>query len=100
SRPTEKGPYLGLSVSPVPTVLRDQLSLQRNVGLVVDFVEKDSPAEAAGFRKSDVLQKLDEQILVNTQQFAVLVRIHEINQPVKFTVIRAAKPIELNATLV
>src|SRR5438105_3161092 len=30
-RPTEKGSYLGLSVSPVPTVLRDQLKLQRGV---------------------------------------------------------------------
>jgi len=100
SRPTEKGAYLGLSVSSVPTVLRDQLNLQRNVGLVVNFIEKDSPAEAAGFKQSDVLQKLDDQILIDTRQFAVLVRIHDVNQPIRFTIIRQAKPMEINAKVV
>jgi hypothetical protein len=100
NRPTEKGAYLGLSVTSVPTVLRDQLKLQRGVGLVVNFVDKDSPAEAAGFKQSDVLQKLDEQILINSQQFAVLLRTHDINQEVRFTIIREAKPIELSAKLV
>ena len=99
SRPTEKGAYLGLSVSSVPTVLRDQLKLQRNVGLVVNFVEKDSPAEAAGFKQSDVLQKLDDQILIDSRQFAVLVRMHDVNQPVRFTIIREAKPMEVVAKL-
>jgi PDZ domain len=100
SRPTEKGAYLGLAVSSVPTVVRDQLNLKKNVGLVVNFIEKDSPAEAAGFKPSDILQKLDDQLLVNTQQFAVLVRIHDINQPVRFTIIRQARPMEISAKLV
>src|SRR3954468_24148128 len=36
-QPKEKGPFLGVSASPVPAVLRDQLKLQPGVGLVVDF---------------------------------------------------------------
>ncbi len=97
ARETEKGAYLGISVTSVPSVLRDQLKLQKNMGLVVNFVEKGSPAEAAGIRQSDILQKLDDQLLINPQQFAVLVRTHDVSQPVRFTLIREAKPTEVSA---
>jgi hypothetical protein len=45
---TEKGAYLGVSTTPAPQVLRQQLSLPRGVGLVVDSVAPKSPAEQAG----------------------------------------------------
>ena len=95
SRPTEKAAYVGVSVSAVPQVLRDQLKLQRGVGLVVNYVEKSSPAEAAGLRQSDVLQKLDDQILIDSRQFSVLIRIHPTDKDIRFTLIREAKPMEL-----
>src|SRR4051794_20453650 len=38
-QPTEKAPFLGVSASPAPAVVRDQLKLPRDTGLVVDFVE-------------------------------------------------------------
>jgi len=97
TRETEKGAYLGISVTSVPAVLRDQLKLQRNMGLVVSFVEKGSPAETAGIRQSDILQKLDDQLLINAQQFAVLVRGHDVSHPIRFTLIREAKPMEVTA---
>jgi hypothetical protein len=100
TRPTEKGPYLGVGVTPVPAVVRDQLKLQRGVGLVANFVEKGSPADTAGVHENDILTKLDDQVLVNPQQLAVLVRIHKLDEPMRLTVIREAKPMELNAKLV
>jgi hypothetical protein len=56
----EKAAFLGVATSPAPDTLRAQLDLPRGVGLVVDFVEKDSPAEAAGLKVHDVLEKLDD----------------------------------------
>src|SRR6266850_4592977 len=35
----EKASYLGIATSPMPTVLRDQLKLDKGVGLVVDRVD-------------------------------------------------------------
>jgi hypothetical protein len=99
-RPTEKGAYLGVGVTPVPAVVRDQLKLQRGVGLVANFIEKESPAESAGLHENDILTKLDDQMLVNPQQFAVLVRIHKVDEPMKLTLIREAKPMEISARLV
>jgi serine protease Do len=98
--PMEKGAWLGLNTSPPPHVLRQQLQLPRGVGLVVDMVAPDSPAQAAGVKQFDVLHKLNDQILINQQQLAVLIRTFKPGDEVKLTVIRDGKPQELTAKLV
>src|SRR5688572_20447946 len=89
---TEKGSYIGVATSPIPAVLREQLKLPSGSGLVVDRVEPDSPAEAAGIKAYDVLQKLDEQVLINPHQFGVLVRSLKPEVEAKLSIIREAKP--------
>ena len=96
----EKGSYLGVSASPPPAVLRKQLGLAVGMGLVVDFVVPDSPAAKAGLQQYDVLQKLEDQLLVNQEQFSVLVRSHKPGNEVKLTIIRDGKPQTLTAKLV
>jgi membrane-associated protease RseP (regulator of RpoE activity) len=98
-RMLEKGPFIGVSASPVPPVLRDQLQLKPGIGLVVDFVAPDSPAEKAGLRRSDVIEKLDDQLLVNPQQLAVLVRTRKPGDELKLAVIRAASPQAISVTV-
>lgn len=95
----EKGSYLGVSASPPPAVLRKQLGLPVGMGLVVDFVVPDSPAGKAGLQQYDVLQKLEDQLLVNQEQFAVLVRSHKPGDEVKLTIIRDGKSQTLTAKL-
>jgi membrane-associated protease RseP (regulator of RpoE activity) len=95
----EKGNYLGVTTSPVPAVLRDQLRLRPGLGLVVDFVRPDSPAAAAGLRQNDILEKIDDQLLVSNQQLAILVRMHKAGDEVKLSVIREAKPQSITVTL-
>lgn len=87
----EKAAFLGVATSPVPELVRDQLNLPQGVGLVVDFVEKGSPAEGAGIKVHDVLEKLDDQLLVNGQQLAVLVRGKKPGDTVTLTVIHGGK---------
>ncbi len=91
----EKGSYLGIASSPVPAVLREQLKLQSGVGLVVDRVDEKSPAEAGGVKPFDVIQKLDDQTLINPHQFGVLVRTLKPEQEVTLSIIRETKPMEL-----
>ncbi|HEV8607937.1 MAG TPA: PDZ domain-containing protein [Tepidisphaeraceae bacterium] len=93
---TEKASYIGIATSPIPTVLRDQLKLEKGSGLVVDRVDPESPAEAAGIKPSDVIQKLDDQVLINPHQFGVLVRTLKPDVEVKLSIIREAKPQTIN----
>jgi hypothetical protein len=95
-----KATYLGVSTSPVPGALRQHLGLPEGLGLVVDFVEPDSPAQKAGLKQYDILTKLDDQILVNAQQLAVVVRTHKAGDEIKLKLIRGGKEQSLTAKLV
>jgi serine protease Do len=87
-RPAEKGAYLGVSAAPAPEVLRRHLALPAGMGLVVQFVAPKSPAEEAGLQQDDILQKLDDQLLINSEQLAVLVRSYKPGDEIKLSIIR------------
>src|SRR5262245_19618935 len=71
----EKAAFLGVVAVPVAPATREQIKLPKGIGLSVESVEKDSPAAQAGIMQYDVLQKLDDQWLVNGHQLAVVVRM-------------------------
>ena len=100
ARPTEKRAWLGIGVSPAADALRHQLKLGDGTGLVVDFVEPGSPAAVAGLQQFDVLLKLEEQVLVNPEQFAVLVRLQKPDDEVKLSIIREGTRKTVSAKLV
>ncbi|HUO10514.1 MAG TPA: PDZ domain-containing protein [Phycisphaerae bacterium] len=87
----EKAAYMGVATGPVPAVLRDQLKLHRGMGLVVLYVEKGAPAAEAGLEQNDVLEKFDDQLLVNGPQLAVLVRSKQAGDAVKLGIIRGGQ---------
>ncbi len=85
---TEKAAYMGIATGPVSAPLRDQLKLHRGMGLLVLFVEKGSPAADAGLLQNDILEKLDDQFLINTPQFTILVRSKKPGDEVTLSLIR------------
>lgn len=87
-----KATYLGVGAVPTEPALREQLSLPEGVGLLVDHLDPEGPAKAAGVEQMDVLHKFNDQILINPEQLKVLVRISKPGDEVKLTVIRKAKP--------
>lgn len=91
--------FLGVTAAPVDLALGSQLRLPPGVGLVVNHVVDNSPAEAAGLRPHDVLFKLEDQLLINAEQLAVLVRTHDPGDSVQLTIIRRGKRDKADATL-
>lgn len=96
----EKAAYLGVMAGPASATLREQLKLPRGIGLAVEFVDKDSPASAAGLAQHDVVTKLDDQWLVSLHQLAVLVRMHKPGDTVKITYIRGGESKTVDVKLV
>jgi len=94
---TEKAAFLGISTSRAPSVLREQLKLKN--GLVVDVVEPKSPAEVAGLKRHDVLEKLNDQLLINPAQLAELVRMQKPGESVTLTILHAGERQTLTAKL-
>jgi S1-C subfamily serine protease len=73
-RPKVPVTYLGVDTSQVPTVVSDQLGLAKGFGLVVDYVEPNSPAATAGVQQNDILKMLNDQILLEPSQLRKLLQ--------------------------
>jgi hypothetical protein len=92
-------PYCGVSTVEVTPPLAAQLKLSPGVGLLVDFVEPNSPAEMAGVKQYDILMKFNDQVLCNSEQLRVLVRSKMMSDDVKFAIIRQGQPTSVNVEL-
>ena len=92
-------PYLGLLTGEVDEQLRAQLELPEGVGLVVEAVTEDGPAEQAGVQRLDILQKLDDQLICNSQQLSALVKVTGAGKEVRLTVFRAGKKQQLDVLI-
>jgi hypothetical protein len=90
--------FLGINTSPAPAHLREQLKLGRSVGLIVDAVDPGGPVEQAGLKPGDVIEKLDDQLLLNVEQFTKLVRSRTPGEATTLLIYRDGKQQTINAT--
>ena len=100
----EKGPkvpvtYLGVDTSQVPTVVSEQLGLAKGFGLVVDYVEPNSPAATAGVQQNDILKMLNDQILIEPSQLRKLLQTFPEGTDVTLTVLRKGQEQKLTVKL-
>ncbi|PZR76991.1 MAG: hypothetical protein DLM73_00840 [Chthoniobacterales bacterium] len=89
----DKGPkvpvtFLGVETSSVPRVVSEQLGLAKGFGLVVDYVVPDGPAAAAGVQQNDIIKMFNDQILMEPDQLAKLVRSYQDGTNVTLTILR------------
>ena len=99
-RATERKAWLGVGISAAAEALRHQLKLPEGTGLIIDFIEPKSPAANAGLQEFDLLVKLDDQWLVNPEQFAVIVRMQKPDTEVKLTLVREGREQTVSVKLV
>jgi hypothetical protein len=89
-REMESVTFLGVETRPADATLAEQLNLPNGAGLIVRNIVPDSPA-AAALKRNDVLTKLDDQLLIEVHQLAVLIRNHKDGDEVTLTYIRGGK---------
>ena len=87
-RMTERQPWLGVQAEPIRSDVAMQLPLRKGAGLVVTFVEADSPAEKAGLQRFDILEMVGDQFLMNVDQFSGLVKSEQPGAKIKLTWLR------------
>ena len=98
-RPKVPVTYLGVDTSQVPTVVSDQLGLAKGFGLVVDYVEPNSPAATAGVQQNDILKMLNDQILLEPSQLRKLLQTFPEGTQVTLTVLRKGQEQKLTVKL-
>ena len=95
----QKAGFLGVAVSRAEETVREQLKLRPGVGLAVQEVVAGSPADQAGLKKHDILEKLDDQLLVNEAQLVSLVRGRQPGDKVTLGIIRQGQPQTMEVAL-
>src|SRR5207247_9318091 len=91
--------YLGVETSQVPDVVSEQLGLAKGLGLVVDYVEPNSPAASAGIQQNDILKMLNDQILIEQSQLRRLLQTFPDGTEVTLTILRKGKEQKITAKL-
>ena len=97
--PAKSVTWLGVAADEVSEELRAQLPIEPGTGLVVRSVIPDSPAAKAGLQKSDVLTKLDDQLLTNPFRLRSLVSEKKDGDMVKLTYFRRGQQATLDVKL-
>ena len=82
-------PFIGVVTRELEPEVRAQVGVPDGFGLLVMELMPDGPAAEAGLRQHDVLTRLDDQQLINVDQFMVLVRNHKKGDEVNITLKRA-----------
>lgn len=90
--------YLGVATEPTHPEVGDHLQLPQGAGITVRYVDPQGPA-ADALKPNDVLFKIDEQILVDPRQLAILVRSHKAEDEVRLTLYRRGEMIEKRIAL-
>lgn len=74
---TEDVAYLGVYTTDLSPTLTHQLGFPKGFYLTIHQVDAGSPADKAGLQKHDILQKIDDQIIINADQLRELIRSKE-----------------------
>ena len=95
----ERVPFLGVIAVQSAPQQRIEAALPEGIGLTVLYVVRESPAQAAGIQRFDVLHKFNDQLLVNEAQFRVLIRACKPGDTVDLTLFRKTKPLKVSVRL-
>ena len=89
----EGGEVVGLSLAPVPDVLRYHLRLDESKGVLVEEIDEDSPFYKGGLRKNDIIVQVDGKPVNDRESFMNAI---SGNEKVKLTVLKGGKRQELD----
>ncbi|HEY1720229.1 MAG TPA: DegQ family serine endoprotease [Magnetospirillaceae bacterium] len=92
-------PWLGASGQAVTADMFQSLKLDRPVGVLVNAVRQDSPAQQAGIAVGDVITAVDGHEVDDPEAMRYRIATKPVDAVIKLTLIRAGQPVNVQATL-
>jgi len=87
--------YIGVSLTELTRQLGGYFGVDRGKGVLVNEVEKDSPAEGAGLKAGDVIVAIDSEKVSDISDAQEMIRDKEEGDKIAVSVIRDRKPMTL-----
>ncbi len=91
--------WMGVTIQPVTEELAKSFGLKQARGALINDIMKGSPAEKAGIRQGDVITAFNGTDVKDPSHLQRLVAETGIGKPVKVTVFRDGRALELSLTL-
>jgi S1-C subfamily serine protease len=95
---TKQG-FLGVSSMPVAIPERQRAGRSESVGLLVNQVSRQSPADAAGLLVGDVIVAFDGEPVHDGEELVTRLRGNRIGKAVPVTVLRGASAVDVSVTV-
>ena len=93
-------PYVGVSYQDIASYLAGHASSTiQGYGIVVSCAVPGGPAEKAGIRSNDVVEKIDRTSLNNGETLGGVLQLHKPGDTVPFVVVRGSGQTTINVTL-
>lgn len=91
--------FMGVLMQPLDANLVKSFGLEKNEGVLVADVTKDSPAEVAGLKQGDVIVKYNGNPVTSISALKSAIAVISPGKSVVLTVIRDGKPMDISVTL-
>jgi S1-C subfamily serine protease len=92
-------PWIGISYIKITRQLAVYYRLPTTEGVLIAQVEPNSPADDAGLRKGDIIEKVDGKRIDDTQEISLKIRKKNINDKLMLTINRYGRHFELPVQL-
>ena len=92
-------PWLGASLQPLSKDIADSLGLDRPAGALVVNIHGNSPADAAGLRRGDIITSVDNLVVDDPEAFGFRLGTRRLGGTAAITVLRNGKNVTLNVAM-
>ena len=96
SKPVAK-PYLGIMVKDISTALEKHLNL--DYGVIVTWIDEDSPADEAGFKRDDIILDINGERIDSPNELRRIVQKFNPDDKVKIIFLREGNKIDVSVKL-
>ncbi|MFZ5979452.1 MAG: PDZ domain-containing protein [Candidatus Zixiibacteriota bacterium] len=83
-----KSSYIGVTLTDLSDQLAEFFGVSEDKGVLINSVEKDSPAEKAGLKAGDVIVEVDSETVEDSQDVQKIIRSMDVGDIAKITVLR------------
>lgn len=91
--------YLGVGTVTVDSSIASQYGLSVDSGALVEEVNANSPADAAGIERGDIIVKIDDTKVASVEDVFSAVRAHKVGESLSIELVRGSAHRTVHATL-
>ena len=92
-------PWVGAALQPLSKEIADSLGLDRPAGALVTDIHPNSPAQAAGLRRGDIVVALDNLSVDDPEAFGFRLGTRPLGGSVPMRILRNGKPMTLDVSM-